>query len=358
MSVNLSIIGLPQSGRTSVFNALTKGAVDLSSHLGTTNMGIAKVPDERLSALRNLFAPKKFTLAEVRYIEAGSGVKAISSNILNQIAQSDALVSVIRAFDEENSEDSNHTGALHDIEELFLEIAFSDMGIIEKRLERIVSQARIANAAERSRLNEEEALMLRLQKGLEGGLPIRQMALSPNEESIISSYRFLSQKPMITIINISENNLEKSKEIENYFKERFNNEGQDFIALCASLEAELSELPAEECADMCNDFGIEEPGLNRVIRKSFALLNLISFFTVGSDEVRAWPIVKGTTAQKAAGKIHTDIERGFIRAEVVCCDDLLAKKTIPEVKKTGLLRLEGKTYVVVDGDVINFLFNV
>ena len=359
MSVNLNIIGLSQSGRTSIFNALTKGSVDLTARNNAVNMGIAKVPDDRLNALRELFLPKKFTLAEVCYTETGSSVKTIEGNSLNQMAQSDALVAVVRAFNNDIVAHQNgKIDAVRDMEELFLEISFSDLGIIEKRLEKIASQMRGAKSIERGCLQEEEILIRRLQKNLEAGTPIRQTTLTTHEENLLNGYRFLSQKPLLVIINIDESDLPKARDIEVLFKEKFKGTGQNFIALCARLEAELAELPEEECAEMCRDFGISEPGLNRVIRESFALLNLISFFTAGTDEVRAWPILKGTNAQKAAGKIHTDIERGFIRAEVIYYQNLLEKKSIAEVKKAGLFRLEGKTYTVSDGDVINFLFNV
>ena len=359
MSVNLSIIGLSQSGRTSVFNALTKGSADLNAHISATNIGIAKVPDIRLEKLRELFSPKKYTPAEVRYIETGGSVKTIDGNMLNQIAQGDALVAVVRAF---NSDAVPHSegsvDGLRDMESLFSEMAFSDMVVIEKRLEKLASQLRGAKAIERDKLEEEEALIIRLQQALENGTPIRQLVLNEYEQNLLSGYRFLTQKPMLTIININENELARIPQIEAVYKAKFSGEGQNFIALCARLEAELSELSDDERSEMCKDFGISQPGLNRVIKESFALLNLSSFFTCGSDEVRAWPIRSGTNAQKAAGKIHTDIERGFIRAEVVYYQNMLDKKTMAEIKKAGLFRLEGKTYIVNDGDIINFLFNI
>ena len=359
MSVNLSIIGLSQSGRTSIFNALTKGGADLNTYIGGANIGIAKVPDSRLEKLRELFKPKKYTPAEVRYVETGGSVKTIDGAMLNQITQSDALVAVVRAFDNNavpHSEGS--VDGLRDMEALFLEMAFSDMGVIERRLDKIASQLRVAKVIERSKLEEEETLIIRLQQALENGTPIRQIVLNEHEQSLLAGYRFLTQKPMLTIINIDESELAHASQIEAIYKAKFSGEEQNFIALCARLEAELSELPDDERTEMCKDFGILQPGLNRVIKESFALLNLISFFTCGTDEVRAWPIINGTNAQKAAGKIHTDIERGFIRAEVVYYQNMLDKKTMAEIKKAGLFRLEGKTYIVNDGDIINFLFNV
>jgi len=359
LSINLSIIGLSQSGRTSIFNALTKGKADLNTHIGAANIGIAKVPDIRLERLRDLFNPKKYTPAEVRYVEIGGNIKSIDGNLLNQISQSDALLAVVRAF---NSDAVPHpdgsVDGLRDIEALFLEMAFSDMGVIERRLEKLASQLRGAKTTEKDRLEEEKALILRLQQALENGMSIRQLVLNEHEQSLLSGYRFLTQKPMLTIININEHEVAIASQIEAIYKEKFHGEGQNFVALCARLETELSELSDDECVEMCKDFGILQLGLNRIIKESFALLNLISFFTCGSDEVRAWPIMNGTNAQKAAGKIHTDIERGFIRAEVVYYQNMLNKKTMVEIKKAGLFRLEGKTYIVNDGDIINFLFNV
>jgi len=353
LSINLAIVGLPQSGRTTIFNALTGDDVDLNVH-NQTNVGVAKVPDDRLSSLRDLFRPKKFTLAEVRYLEIGQSVKNLDSATLEQISSADALVAVVNAF----SNSDSWSAAQRDLSELLLEISFSDMTIVEKRLNKIGGIIRLAKAAERSRLEEEEKLLKRILEHLSKEKPLRILNLSDYEKGLLSGFRLLTFKPMLAVINIGESDLSKTAQAESFFGEKFADQGMGFVALCGRLEAELSLLAPTEREEMEADFGINQSALKTVIRQSFALLDLISFFTVGTDEVRAWPISNGTNAQNAAGKIHTDIQRGFIRAEVTNFQNLLLKKTVAEVKKAGLMRLEGKTYPVADGDVINFLFSV
>jgi GTP-binding protein YchF len=365
MSVGIGIIGLPASGRTTIFNALTRGKAQTGGFSGgTANIGIAKVPDERLRVLTGMFNPKKTVPAEIKYLDLGASVKALAAEkgggqLFAQLATVDAVLSVIRAFnDPVIPHPAGSIDVARDIGEMNLELAFSDLAIIERRFDRIGSSLKGAKADERPKLLHEQEILHRLKDELEKDIPIREQHLTEEEEKLLSGYQFLSAKPVITLVNIGEEDLPRAKDMEAELNTRFGQPNHRVVVMCGKLEMDLSSLDDASVKDFLAEYGLSQTGLERVIQASYGLLGLISFLTVGEDEVRAWPITRGTVAQKAAGKVHSDIERGFIRAEVVSYKDLIDSGSLAEAKKRGILRLEGKTYVVQDGDIINFLFNV
>jgi GTP-binding protein YchF len=367
MSVDIGIVGLSKSGKTTIFNGLTKGkaATGGYSSKAQANIGMASVPDERLYKMAEIFHPKKIVHAEVKYIDIGASVKemavdkGIGGQLLNQLSTVDVLVNVVRAFkDDSLPHPEGSLDTARDIEAMNLELAFSDLAIMEKRLEKMEGSLKAAKAAERQMVQREQETLMKIKSNLEKDIPIREMQLTPEEIKVISAYQFLTAKPLLTVVNIGEDQLPKAKSIEEDLNKRYAKPKSRVIASCGKLEMELSQMGDEAMQEFRKEFGMEESGLDRTIKVSYELLDLISFLTVGEDECRAWPIKEGTEAVRAAGKIHTDIERGFIRAEVIHYVDLLRVGGLVEAKKQGLLRLEGKTYVVQDGDVINFLFNV
>jgi len=366
MSVGIGIIGLPKSGRTTVFNALTRGKASTGSYTpGAPHIGIGKVADPRLYTLVDMYKPKKITPVEVRYIDIGASLKSLSEDssingeYLSQLSKTDALMNVARAFGNESvphTEGSIDTA--RDIAAIDLELAYSDLAIIERRLQRIETSFKSAKTDERQQLQHEQTLLTRIEDGLEKDIPIRQMELTAEENKAITGYCFLSAKPLLTLVNIGEEQIAEAAQIEQKLAQRFCGSGRGLISLCGELEMEMGRLDETTAAECRSDFGLTESDLDRTKKMSFELLGLISFFTVGPDEVKAWPLTGGTEAVKAAGKIHSDIERGFIRAEIIGFNDLMKVGSTAEGRKHGLLRLEGKHYVVQDGDVINFLFNV
>ena len=363
--MDLGIIGFQRSGKTTMFNAVTKGNAQTGSYGAGVqpNIGVVKVPDDRLDRLAKIFDPKKFTLADIRYIdfpgEAFSGGQGPSAQFLAQLARCDALIHVVRSFaDETVPHPQSSVDAARDAAAMDLELAFADAAFIEKRLERIEASMRSVKAGERDAAEREIALLNRLKGGLESDTPLRDQALSPEESAMLVNYQFLTDKPMLLVVNIGEGDVARTGEIETEFAGRFSGEHRAVAAISGKIEQELAQMSDDDAVEFRNDLGIAEPGLDRMIRMSYALTGLISFFTVGPDECRAWNVKRGATAPVAAGKIHTDLERGFIRAEVVRWDELLADGSLAEARKHGHLRQEGKTYVVADGDCLNILFNV
>jgi ribosome-binding ATPase len=303
--------------------------------------------------------------AEVKYIDIGASVKematdkGIGGQLLNTLSTVDVLVNVVRSFkDDSLPHPDGSIDVARDIESMNLELAFSDLAIMEKRLEKMENSLKSAKQAERAMVLKEQETLVKIKAGLEKDIPIREMELTQEELKSLSNYQFLTAKPILTLVNIGEDELPNVAKIEADLNARFAKPKSRLIASCGKLEMELSQMGDEAMADFRKEFGMTESGLDRTIKVSYELLDLISFLTVGEDECRAWPIKRGTEAVKAAGKIHTDIERGFIRAEVIHYTELKKVGSIAEAKKQGLLRLEGKTYIVQDGDTINFLFNV
>ncbi len=363
MGVNIGIIGLAKSGKTTIFNALTKGKADIESP--ALHIGIAKVPEPRLRILADMLHPKRVVPAEVTYTDIGASVassvreKAISGQILSQLGNVDALINVVRAFTDESI--PHIEGSLdvdRDIATTDLELAFSDLGIIDRRLERIETSLKGAKPPERQTLLREQEMLIKIKGDLEKDIPIRELRLTTDEARTMANYQFLTAKPLLIVVNIGEDQLPQAASLEAELNSHYSTPKCRLTTLCGELEMELGQLDETAAEEFRAEFGIEEPGLERLIKLSFELLGLISFFTIASGEVKAWSIQSGTEAIKAAGKIHTDMERGFIRAEVISYNDLVKCGSLAEARKQGLLRLEGKSYTVQDGDVITFLFNV
>jgi len=364
MSVDIGIIGLAKSGRTTIFNALTKGKVETGSYAQkdlTPHVGIARVPEPRLKMLADMLHPKRVIPAEVRYLDIGASVKdkAISSQFLTQLSNTDALINVVRAFiDESIPHIEGSLDVERDIATIDLELTFSDLAIIERRLEKIEVSLKGAKQLERQSLLREQELLMKVKANLEKELPIRGLKLTTDEARTIANYQFLTAKPLLIVVNIGEEQLSQAASLETELKTHYSRPKCGVIALCGKLEMELAQLENSAAEELRDEFGIRESGLDRTIKLSYELLGLISFFTIVSDEVKAWSVQNGTSAVKAAGRIHSDMERGFIRAEVISYDDLMKCSNLSEARKKGLLRLEGKNYTVQDGDVITFLFNV
>ena len=368
MDVEIGIIGLPESGRTTVFNALTRGEADTGSHTQkglAPHIGIAKVSDPRLEVLTDILHPKKTVPASVSYVDIGASVKSlvtdktIGGQLLGQLSNVDALINVVRAFSDESIPHSE--GSLdieRDITTMNLELAFSDLAIIERRLDRIETSLKGANQTERQSLLREQEILTKIKTDLEKDVPVRELELTTDEARTIANFQFLTAKPLLIVVNIDEDQLPEAASLEERLNSLYSRPKCRIITLCGKLEMELAQLDNGTAETWRAEFGLTESGLDRIVKLSHELLGLLSFFTIVSSEVKAWPIQSGTDALKAAGKIHSDMERGFIRAEVISYDDLVRCGSLPEARKKGLLRTEGKTYVVQDGDVITFLFNV
>ncbi|MDP9356133.1 MAG: redox-regulated ATPase YchF [Chloroflexota bacterium] len=370
MATQLVIIGLPSSGKTTVFNALTRAEAETGTFgagADEPNLATVKVPDPRLDRLTEMFQPQRKVPADVQYLDVagiakGIAEKGMSGQLLGHLAQADALLHVVRAFEDPNVAHAEETvDPLRDIETLNLELLFSDLALVDKRLQRIASQLPKLRGQERDATEREQVVMTRLKAALEADTPLREVVqdLDPDDAKILRGFGFLTSKPLLILLNLGEDQIgdEGQQQVQDA-RERFTRPGVAVDALAGQIEMEIARLDPDDAAAFMADLGIAESGLDRVIRLSFDLLGLIPFFTVGPDECRAWTIRRGATALEAAGEIHSDIQRGFIRAEIVGYDDLLAAGGINEAKKAGTFRREGKTYVVQDGDIINFLFNV
>jgi GTP-binding protein YchF len=369
MALNLGIIGLPKSGKTTLFNAITGSHAQTSAYaLGASdepNVAVVKVPDPRLDVLTDMFHPRKTTPADVKFTDvAGMSGKSddkkepFSRQALGFLGGVDALVLVVRAFANPTvplPEGTDGVDPIRDAESVMLELAFSDLGIIERRLERLTAEISKMKGAEREIREREQQVLTRIGPPLEEGTPIRALGLNEDDEKAIRNFGFLTAKPLLIVANLGEENLDSAANIEAQLAP-FKGESTAVIAIPAQLEMEMAQLAPEEAGEFRESMGLGPSRLGEVVGKSYALLGLISFLTAGEDEVRAWTIRRGTTAQPAAGAIHTDLERGFIRAEVVHYDDLIAAGSMNEAKRHGHVRMEGKTYPVKDGDIVNILF--
>ena len=368
--MDLGIIGLERSGKTAVFVAVTGGHARAASYGGTEpNIGVVKVPDERLDRLCAALTTRKVTQAEARYLDFPGSLSVRGEGPagahLAALAQVDALVHVVRVFrDEAVAHPEGSVDGHRDIASMNLELAFADAAMLERRYERLEIAVRSARPGERDAGERELALVQRLREALEREEPLRVQQLSPDERRLISGYQLLTDKPLLILINIDESDIGRAHEIEEEFSTRWAGPGPgpgpgtDVASLCGKLEQELTELSEEEAAEFRRELGLEEGGLERMIRVSQRVLGLLTFFTVNEAEGRAWAIPAGSTALEAAGKVHTDISRGFIRAEVIDSEELVAAGSLAEARKRGLLRTEGKQYVVQDGELLHILFNV
>lgn len=364
--MELGIIGLPKSGKTTVFNALTRGKAEaLSAGKGESqfNIGTAKVEDDRLKTLGGIYKPKKLTAAEIKYLDvalmpAGFGKgEGFSGVILNQLRQVDALVHVVRVFkDDSIPHISGSLDPLRDIASMNLELAFCDLAIVEKRIQRIKDSLKGAKASERDQYLKEEALLSGIKDALEQEKTVRAMTFTPAEKKYLENFQFLTARPLLVVLNTGE---EDSSQVQKEVEKTCAGPGVKILSLNGKLEKELQELSEEDAREFRASLNLGPmPGLKLLTAASYEVLGFISFFTVGEDEVKAWTIIKGIAAVKAAGKIHSDMEKGFIRAEVISFEDFIKCGSMAEARKKGLLRLEGKSYLVQDGDIVTFLFNV
>jgi len=364
--MKLGMVGLPNVGKSTLFNALTNAGAESANYPFCTiekNVGIVSVPDERLDKLAEMYEPDKFTPATLEFVDIAGLVKGASkgeglgNKFLANIREVDAIVHVVRCFEDTNIiHVDGSINPLRDIETINLELIFSDIEMIDRRIDR----AKKAVKGDKKYLAEIEFLE-RLKAHLENGKSARAFDFTDDERELIKSTPLLSAKPVIYAANLCENDFVNNIETnENYnnVKALAEEEHSAVLPICAQIEAEISDMEDEEKAMFLGELGLEVSGLNRIIKEGYALLGLISYLTAGQPEVRAWTITKGTKAPQAAGKIHTDFEKGFIRAEVVSFDDLMACGTMAAAKEKGLVRLEGKEYVMQDGDIVLFRFNV
>lgn len=357
--MEIGIVGLRASGKTTLFNLLTGLEEHTGGYSTESHVGMARVPDERLDRLSALFSPRKTTPATVRYVDV-PGLSAEESRgaalDLPQLRTMDALMVVLRAFD--HPEVSAAEGApepLRDLATIEGEFLISDQLVVEKRLERLAKDIMKRKSPE---LLAEQSVLERCLAALEEERPLRELELSPDERRILRGFTFLSLKPLLVVVNVDEGAVGEDVLTGPGWDQWRQRPAVQLISVCATLEGELAELEDEEAAAFMEEMGLADRALDRILTASFRLLGLISFFTVGEDECRAWPVRRGTPAVEAAGAIHSDIQRGFIRAEVVRWDELLAEGSLAACRQKGTLRLEGKTYEVQDGDVIHFRFNV
>ena len=355
--MQLGILGLAKSGKTTLFNTLTAShqATDKYSTSSQTNIGVATVRDVRLEALRDLFNPRRYVPATVQYVDIPGLKRGESAESLDlaKLKTVDALVHVVRAFDDpEILHSEGSVDPARDVGNVDLELILADLDIVQRRIERLDKAVKRGLTPEEQK---EKALLADvILPALESEKPLREIELEPDDERRLRGFQLLSAKPMLLVVNADESRAAEPPEA-------FGLEMRPAVravTVSAPIEAEISALSPDEQKDFLADLGLSAPSLDRVTRASYDLLGVISFFTVGEDEVRAWTIRRGTKAREAAGAIHSDIERGFIRAEVVHCDDLIRLKTMAACRDAGLFRLEGKDYVVKDGDVVHFRFNV
>jgi GTP-binding protein YchF len=354
--MKLGIIGLPQSGKTTVFNALTRGHQPLTTSGGRFDVhtGVVDVPDKRVDSLSDLFKPKKTIYAKVTYADIAGlegSQSAISGQLLNSLTQMDGLLHVVRCFEDANvPHPTGNVDPRRDIATMDAELLLNDMISVERKLERLADERRKGGGRDKSVIDREIALFERFKDTLSGEVPLREIELTAEEQKILSGFGFLTRKPMLVLLNLHEG--QEMPPVE------YSHPRCDLVALQGKLEMEIAQLDPADANDFMAEYGITELGLARVIRVSYGLLGLISFFTIGSDEVRAWTLQRGSSAYEAAGEVHTDLQKGFIRAEVIPYDELIALGGFTEAKAKGRLRLEGKDYVVNDGEIVHIRFNV
>ena len=363
--MKIGIVGLPNVGKSTMFNAITNAGAECANYPFCTiepNVGVVPVPDERLDKLTQMYNPQKTTHAVVEFVDIAGLVKGASkgeglgNKFLSHIREVDAICEVVRCFENPNVVHVDGSiDPIRDIETINLELIFADIETIDKRLDR----AKKSLKADK-KFQVEIDLLEKIKETLEQGKPARTLNLNEEELDIIKDSFLLTLKPILYIANVSEEQLSDAQNDVNVKKviEYAKNEGAGVIPLCVKIEEELATLDKEDQKEMLDAIGIEESGLDKVIKASYDLLGLMSFLTAGETEVRAWTIKKGTKAPEAAGKIHSDIQRGFIKAEIVSYDDLVREGSMLAAKEKGLVRSEGKEYIMQDGDIVLFRFNV
>jgi GTP-binding protein YchF len=359
--MKLGILGLPQSGKTTIFNALTGGSKPVGHTAGggrfEVNQAVVDVPDQRVDRLSAMFKPRKTIYAQVSYadvagLEEGAGKAGFSGPLVNQLSQMDGLIHVVRAF--QNPGVPHPAGSVdpaRDLRALEIDLLLNDLVAVERKLERLNDELRKGGVKDKTAAQRDLALFTRLHEALSAETPLREVELPAEEGRSLSSYGFLTRKPLLTVFNVGDEEAEVAAGAAD------GRPHTGAVSLRGRLEMEIAQLSPEDAAAFLADYGIAEPSLRRMIRLSYDLLGLQSFFTVGEDEVRAWTVKRGATAPEAAGEVHTDLREGFIRAEVFSYDALMEAGGTAEVKARGKFRLEGKEYIVQDGDILNIRFS-
>lgn len=365
MSLTAGIVGLPNVGKSTLFNAITKKSILMANYPFATidpNVGVVIVPDERIDVLKNMYNPERVIPTTYEFTDIAGLVKGASNGeglgnkFLSHIREVDAVVEVVRCFDDENIiHVDGSVDPIRDIEVINVELVLSDLEIVTSRINRIGKKA--MTTKNKDDVKEIE-LLERIKEALESNIPVRKLGLDEEEKKLISSFNLITLKPIIYALNVEDNDINTgnnyTKLVEDYAKK----EGSETSIICAKLESELSELDEEEKKLFLDDLGIKESGVERLINKTYDLLGLATFFTVGKDEVRAWTFVKGSKAPECAGIIHSDFEKGFIKAEVMSYNDLVNAGSELKVRELGKARIEGKEYIMQDGDICHFRFNV
>ena len=364
MGFNCGIIGLPNVGKSTIFNALTSAHAEVASYPFCTikpNIGIVKVPDKRLDKIAEIIKPDRVVHTTTEFVDIAGLVRGASkgeglgNQFLGNIRNVDAVIHVLRSFKEEDiAHVEGSIDPLRDMKLVNTELIFADLETVEKRIEKNERLSKIAD----KKLAESLNLLHRVKESLDSGTPVRKLNLNNDETENLKELFFLTQKPTLYVVNIDENDINSRTDNLAKIEQEAQKEGAKVIPICGRLESEIAQLPLKERGPFLRDMGIEDSGLEKIIKAGYELLDLITFFTTQGPEVRAWTVKRGTNAQKAAGKIHSDFEKGFIKADIYSYKDLVTLGSEQEIKEKGVLRVEGKEYEVKDGDIIHFKFHV